>query len=310
MSLIQEALKRQQQEMEETSSKAASAETSSPGSSGPPAPTQPSVAPASDVQASAREPLARRLSVRHEHAKPFTPTDLESRGETPEESKVPKHAAEHAPRVLGPLLGVSIILVLLIGAAGWAVFFGLEMAGFQIPWKQSQIPPESLVPSEETPSVIRDHGAVSLPPPSPTGPSVAGEDVSEMQKPEDPAGAGNGRPLTSQPLKLSDSQSAGDALPQDSHDADLVDGWEAVEPAPPVAVPSAEHVVWPEVFITGIVGSGQKGAIFINGRVVSVNESIQDVHVLAIQRQGALLEYKGEKRFVKVGQPLKTTIAR
>jgi hypothetical protein len=63
-------------------------------------------------------------------------------------------------------------------------------------------------------------------------------------------------------------------------------------------------IKWPDITISGVVGKEHAGAAFINNKVVGVNETIEGIRILAIKPQGALLEYKGETRLAKVGQPL------
>ena len=70
--------------------------------------------------------------------------------------------------------------------------------------------------------------------------------------------------------------------------------------------PPAVHVTWPAAKISGIVkgGQGQEGAIIINGKVIGVGESIDGIIVTAIEANGAMLEYKQQQRFLKVGRSL------
>ena len=73
-----------------------------------------------------------------------------------------------------------------------------------------------------------------------------------------------------------------------------------VEPEPPPAI-DEEPVIWPILILNGLVGKGAQGAIMVNNEIIGVDETIEDVRVVSISRQGAMLEYQGEKKFVKVG---------
>ncbi len=80
-----------------------------------------------------------------------------------------------------------------------------------------------------------------------------------------------------------------------------------VEPAPaPVRAPQArrEPVQWPALQLSGVVGRGANGSAIINGEVLAVDEWIADARVVEVQAQGVVLEYKGDRRFVKVGGSL------
>jgi hypothetical protein len=51
----------------------------------------------------------------------------------------------------------------------------------------------------------------------------------------------------------------------------------------------------------GIVGKGTSGSASINGEVVAIGESIEGAKLVAVGNQGAYLEFKGKRIFVKVG---------
>jgi hypothetical protein len=76
-----------------------------------------------------------------------------------------------------------------------------------------------------------------------------------------------------------------------------------VEPAPVelVAEDGAGKAIWPLLELNGIVGIGANGSCFINGRIVTVGETVQDVKIVAIRKNGVELEYEGERRFLRVG---------
>ena len=65
-----------------------------------------------------------------------------------------------------------------------------------------------------------------------------------------------------------------------------------------------EPVSWPLLSVSGLVGKGDKGTAIINNEIVQVGESILGAKVLSVDpvQKGVTLEYKGEQRFMKVGQ--------
>lgn len=71
----------------------------------------------------------------------------------------------------------------------------------------------------------------------------------------------------------------------------------------PVAV-AARTSAWPRLTLNGVMaqtGPGQGSAI-INGTVVEIGEKIEGVRLLEVQRNGVLLEFRGNTQFVRVGQ--------
>lgn len=70
------------------------------------------------------------------------------------------------------------------------------------------------------------------------------------------------------------------------------------EPNPVESKPPAD---WPSLLLTGILGKGDSGSAFLNNEVVSIDETIDGVRVLSIGQRGVELEYEGEIQFLKVG---------
>ena len=68
-------------------------------------------------------------------------------------------------------------------------------------------------------------------------------------------------------------------------------------PAPP-----PKPVVWPSLKITGVLERGERGAALINGRVIAVGEEIQGVKVIAVGKNGVTLEYEGARKTVRTGE--------
>ena len=80
-----------------------------------------------------------------------------------------------------------------------------------------------------------------------------------------------------------------------------------IQPAPKQAprrpVPKAP-VKWPALKLKGIVGRGNAGSIILNSSIVGVGEDLDGVKIRAITSKGAWLEYRGEKKFLKVGKTI------
>lgn len=78
-----------------------------------------------------------------------------------------------------------------------------------------------------------------------------------------------------------------------------------LEPEPePVVVPNPD--AWPSLQLMGtiIVADPMQCSALINGHMVFMMEQYKGVRVLRVDREGAELEYKGRKRYVRKGQKL------
>lgn len=73
--------------------------------------------------------------------------------------------------------------------------------------------------------------------------------------------------------------------------------------APPAPSPDAR---WPALKLTGILRGpgGVESTAFINGNMVRAGQTIEDVTVVKIQADGVLLKYGAEKKFLRVGATL------
>lgn len=72
-----------------------------------------------------------------------------------------------------------------------------------------------------------------------------------------------------------------------------------VEP-PPAAVKKSKNN-WPELNFSGSASAGNQRLAIINGRMISAGSSVLGVKVLEIGKSQILVEYKGEKRVLQVG---------
>lgn len=346
MSLIQEALKRQQMEKEGKlpPPPGAAAKTEPPLTS-----TVvdgetfilPGVLPES---AAPEEPAAPAKPALKRNARPApeppAPTPVPTPvpppaplAEEPERKRVsPTPAGEDSSdekktRVLPALAAMIILLLLLASAVVWAITYGLEMAGIRMPWSKAR-------------PVVAEQPVAEQPTAEPAG----AEGTSEVKVAEKPAEKPADDKAGDAVIKPAKKTTLGSVVRQTVKDAntavgdanvviaDAVGEKPAESKAPVKAVPVAEpksaapatvaetpaltavaapevvpppvSIKWPDLTISGVVGKEQKGAVFVNDKVIGVNETVEGIRVVAIKPQGALLEYQGETRLAKVGQPL------
>ena len=283
MSLIQEALRRQQEEMKadkesqqssanpETSTKEASAKASENAKAAepgiPPPPKMPSAPLPSDVPVpEAPEPPpppVRRTSNEREH------------------------------RVLGPLLGMLLVLVLLAGGLGWAVIWGYRLftAAEEEPQRElTETVTEDPAPTTpDEPPVIEDE---------PEPPIVEAEVEERVPEPAD----------TEEEVIVDVDviDPATEEIPDTPPSPVVEDIAETPPPTEePVADPPVEApppVIWPDLHISGVMGAGDSGSAIINGKVVGADETIGEVIVREFGRGYVVLEYQGETRRFSVGR--------
>ena len=74
---------------------------------------------------------------------------------------------------------------------------------------------------------------------------------------------------------------------------------EKYEPPPAVTAPA----IWPRLTVSGLIASKgpAAGIAIINGRMVSVGETIEGVAVVSVVQTTVKLSYEGEARQLKVG---------
>ncbi len=232
------------------------------------------------------------------------------------------------PRVLPSLAAVIILLLLLAGALVWAVIYGLELAGIRTPWSKGEAAVTDQpvtdpagadaagtggtaeVKVAETPTVKpadhKDGADATAPAAKPTIGSVVRQtvkDATAVAKHADVViadAAGE---------KIAGAEPPSAAAPVTQPPPVVT----ATAPEPPIAAvpavaPTAPEppapVKWPDITISGVVGKELKGAVFVGGKVYGVNETVSGIRIVAIKSQGALLEYQGETRLAKVGQPI------
>ena len=255
MSLIQEALRRQQEEMDENSG------ASSPQPAAPAAPAGPArrsglsigkkatetVAPPPEPDLSAPPPVQQPPQIEEEDVPPPPPPEAAEEGaSSPEAVGAPSAPAKDSKAGLKVALLVTGA-VLCLGLGVWAVTFAIQ---------------KLRTPSQHPTSPVEQPQPVQ-PPPGSTEPAVP-EPIPVV--PDQPAA---GTPSVPEPV--------------------------------PVPAVVEEPVIWPILGVSGLVGKGEQGSVMFGAEIIGVGESIEGVKVISISKQGAELEYRGQRKFVKVG---------
>jgi hypothetical protein len=81
----------------------------------------------------------------------------------------------------------------------------------------------------------------------------------------------------------------------------------ASNPVPPVLFQMADvkpEVRWPALKLTAIAGKGTRGTARINGKLILVGESIDDVTLVELGEQSVVLEFQSQKQTLKIGGSL------
>jgi hypothetical protein len=285
MSLIQEALKRQQAETEgtlppETSTPTPAVITPAEIPNYPITPTVEEIAPPPPSESEPLPVSKPETPVQTQPAKHSKPPDAPA-----SESKVAATVeSEPKPKsALPSILGVILLVLLLIGAIMWAIMYGLNMVSTN-PKQVTTDPANSSVKYIDPATTPIDTE------PEPVGPTTAetGPDASDPKESSNPA-------PTEAPETV---KAAGTEAPPET----------PTKEAPPIAelvvhTPQPK-VQWPAVKLSGVMGGGQRGSAIINGKVIGINESVDGIRVLKIEPKGVMLEYQQEQRFLKVGKTL------
>ncbi len=323
MSLIQEALRRQQMEQEGTLPPPKAKPPVAAGAS-PSDPLDEFILPGLRQD---DEPTPTHPARSMERIEKEEDTDTE---EASESRRVSPSADEpkSKSKVFRSLAAVLIVLLLLLGAASWALIYGLEKAGIHMPWTD-KTPADVVTPAvADAPQKTQPAPDAATPPvaakPKPTIASRVKSTIKDANTAAKASDAVIDETTTVQPaattttvdpvVKTTEPPAVNAGIPPvtapnaatEQASAEPVTVAEPTTPPPPVAVQPPEPLVWPTITITGVVGKDRSGAAVINGKVVGVNDTIDNVRVVAIQHQGALLEYKGETQVIKVGKPIKS----
>jgi len=337
MSLIQEALKRQQMEQE--------GKLPPPSGATPkPEPPPPALTTADDdtfilpgatmeVQEAA-VPAARpalQRSVRPADPQATPPPASGPETPEPERKRISPVTTEGGSpeekrtRVFPALAAMIILLLLLTGALVWAIAYGLELAGIRMPWSASETtvaeqPSTGAGSAGETPATAAAETPAIMPAvsesPTPARKPTIGSMVRTTVKDATAAAthadvviadAAGDNVATAEPPVIAVAEPAAAQPAADKPQAPpagKTPGSSAAVATAPGTAQSPATITWPDITISGVVGNEQKGAVFVNGKVIGVNESVEGIRILAIKPQGALVEYQGETRLAKVGQPI------
>lgn len=318
MSLIQDALKRQQEEM----NKKAGAESpqSTPAAEQPPAamakmplrmmnqpsfahPETPAATPAASpvvappASASNPPPLP---PAKESISKPTAHTG-KAAVEEPEKAVSPVIASydeSRRPKALVPVLIAAILLFAVGFYYGWPL---LQNALKKSPPGSSIASPAPLPPDGSPVAVIPQAGAAvqasadSKPGAVDFSNAVAKATPSKPTQPVNPAA-----PATTN----------GIAPPAESNDypvANIAKPTLDLEPPPKLFVQAPktmtlEPVVWPPLKFTGCINMGTSALAIINGQMVEPGQKIEDVLLVTVSRNEALIRLGGEERTLRVGE--------
>ena len=357
MSLIQEALKRQQEENE-----GIAPPLKNPGipekNNVPP---QPSAAPkriniASDHQTNEPPPEATinpiflnnaqsdapPKTVPAPDASPQQATTAQADSKTESDNKSVKKSSPKAGKKESRKPITIVLIILLIGAICAVIIFALSFLGINMPWSAKSdtaiagnstenSTEQKIAEKVETPAAKTDT-TTSAPQKITASNSTASDSTTKqtVSAAKNKVTAAKTATETAEQSKKNDAgQVARDT--KNNTPAKQAASTEQVSPSPVAAVAAAkpkpqtkttaqpktdrnvvkkappapkQPVIWPTVKIKGIVGRGKNGAVMLNDQIVSIGGEIDGIKITRISSRGVWLEYKGEKRFGKVGSTI------
>lgn len=267
MSLIQEALKRQQQEADPDAGATPEVATT------PPIPDIPSAIKSKEPVAEPAEqkPVKKPIGL----VKSTPPPAPEAAAVPADKNKKKKGNKKKKKKKDGnpwqKLILVLLILALIIVGAAGLVFFSLKKLSTETLTKLTENLPAEIV--EKLPADV----IAKLP-----------ADIQNQQPDQQPEEA------TSTPVQqpvATESKSA------------VVKVLQKVAPTPPEVKPKTkvEPVKWPDLKLIGAVASGGSGQAILNGKFINVGNSIEGVTLKAIKGSSVILTYKNETKTLKVG---------
>ncbi|NQT92193.1 MAG: hypothetical protein HQ559_05480 [Lentisphaerae bacterium] len=177
----------------------------------------------------------------------------------------PEPGKESSPRAWPVLLAAILVVVLLVGGAVWIAMYALQRG------RNTEDSPRSSdsQPAASTGTTIDEQ-------PTPAGVQPADPLQSTLPPVEPPSSTDT----PSQPLATPD---------------------EPASPPEESSAPARPPVNWPKLALEGVVGKGQMGAAKVNGRIVGVGESIEGAVLISLDKKGVMLEFEGERQFLKLG---------
>jgi len=218
-------------------------------------------------------------------APPSSPLTLRSKagGSAPvtDEQEHPPHAqkpAKRRPVMELILLGIGFILLIFAGAALYNWLTGGDA---------TTEPAVMAVKPELTPE----------PPPAVTPPQTeAAAPVVAVSTPaqEEPIQPVETAAVPSETVVEEEQGAASPSLPEEPVKEEPVAAATAAVPDP------APEIVWPTMFIQGAMGSGNRGAVIVDGTVVAVGSEVYGVKIIEVTPDGVVTEYQGERRVMPV----------
>lgn len=265
MSLIQEALRRQQEE--------ASRQQQGSGPAQPPA----DGAPAGQPQV--QPPAVRHMSLQQPKP-PAVPPDLPA--ETASATTRSDPAKDSGKGSSKPRFGVAAVLVLILLLAAGLAFGGWRLYTAWIAGRAAGGSPEE--PAADTNAAALTGEAAGV---TDDAPSSA-VDVAAV-----PAGV-----VTTEPAPVVSTGDTPTTTPESIGPS--APGTAVVHrPVAPAAPPKPK---WPSISLSGFVGRGESGTAILNGQMIAVGESISGVEVRSIERRAVRLRFAGETRVLNQGQ--------
>jgi hypothetical protein len=309
MSLIQDALKRQQEEMTKKTG-AASPDDASPvpvktlgklDTPGIPTPTlaQPKIPlrmmgqpPVAEKQAPPESPPASHAVPTPPPLQPDTlkPDYHRVSGETSaQEDRTSRHEPESEKR--RPIVLIAAFAALILLLAGGLYWFWPSLTGKTAPGTTAL---QSTVPSPQ-PAIDPLSPALSTGMPGSGTLAQVETSATGMN-----AIVSTAEAITNPAVAL--LTPAGSPSPDPLADSLLPDASPALFAPPPPRAAAAAPAVWPPIKLTGMVKLGATAAALINGRVVAPGDTIEDVVLVTVNKDGALLRYQSEERLLRVGE--------
>ncbi|MFO7535522.1 MAG: hypothetical protein R6X19_07560 [Kiritimatiellia bacterium] len=277
MSLIQDALKRQQEEM----NKKAAGETEPTGQKTEP-PGQMQKIPIRTMN----QPAFSQPPPSPAAPPPLPPVAAPPVEESSKALPLPTDDESRRPKALLPVLAAMILLFAVGFYFGWPYLHAL-LAGSTTP--ASSVQPDSVaVASVQSGEVAQTSASAQ---------SVAGAATPQTNPPLSLAGSSaTTGTLPGAESNLDPSASIAMPVPVKEPPPDLY-----ARPPKPVA---AEPVIWPPLKLTGCINMGKSAIAIINGQMVEPGQSIDEVLLVSVNKNKneALMRLDGQERVLRVGE--------
>ena len=229
-----------------------------------------------------------------------------------EDPPPPPPSEETAKPGLKTLLPIIILVtacLVLLGVSFWLISAGV-LKKFMSPKAAQSVPAATSKPAAvpvqparplQPPAQPATSTSAAIPPPaavsSPKAPSTTAPGLSSTAQPaiSTPAAVhpAPGSPTPTQPAI---------APPPTAKKPVVILDDEGQAPARSAPVTVKEAPVWPTMNITGLINAdGANGAVFIHGQLISVGETYEGVKILSVGRNSIKASFEGEIRTLKVG---------